>query len=272
MGGANRTANRSVAQQNAVLSARAGLRGRSPLGLAFEWDEPGKIADWLIAAQKEIVSGYGGNPLVEKKLFEEARSPMHAALSLTGEPTMYPHLERLLGEFRSRGMTTFLVTNGTFPERVEKWRVLPTQFYVSMVAPNEEVYRKAIRPGSAGLWKKYLRTLELMPEIGKRTRTVLRMTIARGVNDSDLEGYAAQIKLAKPHYVEVKSMMYVGGARQTGRNLNKESMLEMDEVESLAEKLAKLSSYIVSDRHAPSRVVLLCRDKKAENDRAICEG
>ena len=248
----------------------AGLRGRSPLGLAFEWDEPKKIADWLVAAQRDIVSGYGGNPKVQKKMYDEANAPVHVALSLTGEPTMYPHLEKLLEEFHGRGMTTFLVTNGTFPERVEKWETFPTQFYVSMVAPNEEVYRKAIRPVSPGLWKKYLHMLELMPQIEKKTRTVLRMTIARGVNDSDLEGYAAQIRTARPHYVEVKSMVFVGGARNPERGLSKTSMLEMDEIGEFGKKLAKLSGYIISDRHIPSRVVLLCRDKDAEKNRMIC--
>ncbi|MFA6489722.1 MAG: 4-demethylwyosine synthase TYW1 [Candidatus Micrarchaeia archaeon] len=238
-------------------------------GRKFKWDEPEKIADWLIAAQKDIVSGFGGNPKVAKKLYAEANSPKHVALSLTGEPTMYPHLEKLLETFHKKGMTTFLVTNGTFPERVEKWKTLPTQFYVSMVAPNEQVYNSAIRPVSAGLWKKYLRMLELMPEIGKRTRTVLRMTIARGLNDSDLEGYAAQIRIAQPHYVEVKSMVFVGGARGKGRGLSAGDMLETDEIEKLAERLAKLSGYIVSDAHIPSRVVLLCRDREAEKNRMI---
>jgi tRNA wybutosine-synthesizing protein 1 len=235
----------------------------------FKWDEPKKVADLIIAAQKEIVSGYGGNPLVKKRVFEEANEPKHVALSLTGEPTMYPYLEELIAEFHRRKMTTFLVTNGTFPERIAKWKVLPTQLYVSMVAPNEEVYRSAIRPISPSLWKKYLRMLELMPSLGKRTRTVLRMTLTRGVNDSDLDGYASQIALAQPHYVEVKSMVFVGGARIKERGLSQKSMLEMDEVEAFAAKLAGKTGYIVSEKHVPSRVVLLCKDKEAEKNRII---
>ena len=238
-------------------------------GKRFEWDSPGKIVEWLIEAQRDIVSGYGGNSKVAEKLYDEARSPKHAAISLTGEPTMYPHLEGLLAEFHKRGMTTFLVTNGTFPERVGKWKVLPTQFYVSMAAPNEEVYRNAIRPASPNLWKKYLRMLALMPEIGKRTRTVLRMTLARGVNDSDLEGYASQIKIARPHYVEVKSMVFVGGARGKERGLCLGSMLGMEEIGVIGMKLAGMTGYIASERHSPSRVVLLCRDEKAERNRMI---
>ncbi|MEM4633589.1 MAG: 4-demethylwyosine synthase TYW1 [Candidatus Anstonellaceae archaeon] len=239
------------------------------IGSGFEWDEPEKIADWLISAQKQIVSGYGGNPKVQKKLYEEACSPRHVALSLTGEPAMYPKMGRLLKEFHSRGMTTFLVTNGTFPERMESWEEMPTQLYVSMVAPNEKIYQQSIRPKEKGLWKKYLKGLEVLRKLGAKTRTVLRMTLCRGVNDCDLEGYASQIKTAMPHYVEVKSMVFVGGARKPERGLSLGSMLSIKEIEEIAEKLAKMTGYIVSEKHVPSRVVLLCKDKEAERNRLI---
>jgi tRNA wybutosine-synthesizing protein 1 len=235
----------------------------------FSWGEPEDIADGLVKAQKTLVAGFGGNPEVKKSLYVEALSPKHVALSLTGEPTMYPKMDGLLADFHARGMTTFVVTNGTLPEAVAKWKVLPTQFYVSMVAPNEDVYRRFIRPSTPGLWKKYLRTLDMMPEIGKKTRTVLRMTIARGVNDCDLEGYAAQIKLAKPHYVEVKSMVFVGGAREPARGLALGSMLKMEEIEAIAGKLAKMTGYKLVDIHSPSRVALLCRDGETEKNRKI---
>jgi tRNA wybutosine-synthesizing protein 1 len=127
----------------------------------FKWGGPIEIADGLVKAQKTLVAGYGGNPEVKRALYVEALSPKHVALSLTGEPTMYPKMDELLSEFHSRGMTTFVVTNGTLPEAVAKWKTLPTQFYVSMVAPNEEVYQKFIRPSTPGLWKKYKKTLYL---------------------------------------------------------------------------------------------------------------
>ncbi|MCX6770989.1 MAG: 4-demethylwyosine synthase TYW1 [Candidatus Micrarchaeota archaeon] len=235
----------------------------------FGWDDAGDVAEGLVKAQKTLVSGFGGNPEVKKALYIESLSPKHVALSLTGEPAMYPKMDKLLSEFHARGMTTFVVTNGTLPEAVAKWKVLPTQFYVSMVAPNEEVYKRYIRPSSPGLWKKYQKTLGMMPEIGKRTRTVLRMTLCRGVNDTDLEGYAKQIKLAQPHYIEVKSMVFVGGARSPGRGLALESMLKMEEIEAIAHKLAKMTDYRFTDTHAPSRVALLCRDERTEMERKI---
>ena len=35
----------------------------------------------------------------------------HCALSLVGEPIMYPHINALLGMLHDRGISTFLVTN-----------------------------------------------------------------------------------------------------------------------------------------------------------------
>jgi len=238
----------------------------------FEWNDACEVADGLVKAQKTLVAGFGGNPKVKRAIYLEALTPKHVALSLTGEPTMYPKMDELLSDFHARGMTTFVVTNGTLPEAVAKWKVLPTQFYVSMVAPNEEVYKKFIRPSTPGLWKKYLKTLGMMPDIGKKTRTVLRMTIARGVNDCDLEGYAAQIKLAQPHYVEVKSMVFVGGARSPERGLALESMLSMDEINDIAGKRSSMAGYCLSDFHSPSRVALLCRDAAVEKNRMIIFG
>ena len=238
----------------------------------FAWGDPKDIAAGLVAGQKTLVAGFGGNPEVKKSLYVESLSPKHVALSLTGEPTMYPKMDNLLADFHARGMTTFVVTNGTLPEAVARWKTLPTQFYVSMVAPNEKIYRQFIRPSTPGLWKKYLKTLGMMPEIGKKTRTVLRMTIARGVNDCDIEGYAAQIRLAQPHYVEVKSMVFVGGAREPSRGLTLESMLSVKEIEEIAHKLAQMTSYRFTDTHAPSRVALLCRDGKTEKNRKIMFG
>jgi len=77
----------------------------------------------------------------------------------------------------------------------------------------------------------------MMPKIGKRTRTVLRMTIARSVNDCDFEGYAAQVKLAQPHYVEVKSMCLLRA--RALKEVGLESMLEWMKLRKIAKELAR---------------------------------
>ena len=235
----------------------------------FSWDKPKEIVEGFIEAHRKTVSGFGGNPKTCRKVFEEANSPKHVALSLTGEPSMYPHMGELLEEFHKKGISTFLVTNGTYPFMIGRWKTLPTQLYVSLVAPNKEVYLKAIRPDSPLLWGQYMKTLGMLPEIGEKTRTVLRMTLTRGVNMQPIDGYAQQIGIAKPHYVEVKSVVFVGGARLKERGLSKESMLEMREIREYAKELATLSGYLYSAEHEPSRIALLCRDEVALKERMI---
>lgn len=235
----------------------------------FSWDGPQEIVGGFIEAHRKTVSGFGGNPKTPKKVFEEANNPKHVALSLTGEPSMYPHMGELLEEFHKKGISTFLVTNGTYPFMIERWKTLPTQLYVSLVAPNKEVYLKAIRPDSPILWEQYLKTLSMLPALGEKTRTVLRMTLTRDVNSQPIEGYAQQILLAKPHYVEVKSVVFVGGATLKERGLSRESMLQMDEIRQYAKELAKLTGYLYAAEHVPSRIALLCRDEKALKGRII---
>lgn len=48
----------------------------------------------------------------------EGLSPRHCALSLVGEPIMYPEINSLVDELHRRRISTFLVTNAQFPERI----------------------------------------------------------------------------------------------------------------------------------------------------------
>ncbi len=237
----------------------------------FKWDEPGEIVEGILKEQMRLVSGYGGNEKTPKEIYEEAKTPGVAAISLAGEPTVYPKIGEFILEFGKRGVPTFLVTNGTLPERLEglgEKDMLPTQLYISMVAPDEKAYMETARPKSGENWKKYLRSLEVMKGLGGRTRRVLRMTLVKGLNNSNVEGYAKQVAIAEPEYVEVKSFAYVGGARD-GRGLKLEDMLRMEEIEEFAKELSGKTGYRISEKHVPSRVVLLCRNEEAESNRII---
>ncbi|MEF8832505.1 MAG: 4-demethylwyosine synthase TYW1, partial [Candidatus Thermoplasmatota archaeon] len=85
----------------------------------IDFDDPEKIVERSLEAQKELVSGFGGEERCSKEMWEEAREPNQVAISLAGEPTMYPHLGELIREYEKRDMTTFLVTNGTRPNMLE---------------------------------------------------------------------------------------------------------------------------------------------------------
>ncbi len=98
-----------------------------------EFDEPADILDGAISAQKKLLSGFGGNPNADKKKLKEAQEPKHCAISLAGEPTFYPGINELIEECGRRGMTSFLVTNGTHQKF---WNVSPNPHsFISPLSP-----------------------------------------------------------------------------------------------------------------------------------------
>ncbi len=48
--------------------------------------------------------------------FAEGMQPQHCALSLVGEPIMYPEINRFVDLLHHKHISTFLVTNAQFPE------------------------------------------------------------------------------------------------------------------------------------------------------------
>lgn len=68
---------------------------------------------------KNIVPAFSG---VKPEKLEEGLSPRHCALSLVGEPIMYPEINALVDELHHRHISTFLVTNAQFPEKIKALR------------------------------------------------------------------------------------------------------------------------------------------------------
>lgn len=66
-----------------------------------------------LRAQHAILTGYKDNPKANKQKSREALTPKHAAISLTGEPTLHSHIDELIRIFHKKGLTTFLVSYGT---------------------------------------------------------------------------------------------------------------------------------------------------------------
>ena len=57
----------------------------------------------------------------------------HCALSLVGEPIMYPQINTLIDLLHSNGVSTYLVTNAQFPDAIRTLQPV-TQLYVSIDA------------------------------------------------------------------------------------------------------------------------------------------
>jgi len=219
-----------------------------------EWDDPESIVEGCIREQLRILSGYKGNPRTDMEKYREALRPRHAAISLSGEPTLYPRISELIQSFHRRGFTTFLVTNGTLPEVLSNLDEEPTQLYVSVYAPDRETFLKTCRPQIPRAWERVKETLSLIPSF--KCPTVIRLTLVRHLNLKRPEGYARLLEGANPTYVEPKAYMHVGMSRT---RLGFENMPTHREIREFAHQLAEEMSYNVLDEAPESRVVLLSR-------------
>jgi len=223
-----------------------------------EWLEPEQVIAECEHGQHKLLEGYHGNAKVDKKKLAEAEKPNQAAISLAGEPTMYPHIGGLIDEFGKRGYTTFLVTNGLLPERLAEIP-LPTQLYMSLDAPDEESHKRVNIPFVRDSWQRINASLELFPSLD--TRKALRITLVKGWNDFDPAGYARLVEKSNTDFVEVKAYMFVGSSRQ---RLSLDNMPSHAEVKHFAEAIARESGYKLVDEKEDSRVVLLSSGAKRE--------
>lgn len=222
----------------------------------MQWDTPSDIMDGCIEEQRKIVQGFGGNQKTDPVKLYEAERPKHVAISLSGEPTLYPYIGGLIDEIRKRNMTSFLVTNGTLPERIKSLLdndQQPTQLYITLGAPNKTVFQKSVKPILSDAWERLQCSLKLLKNFN---RSVIRLTLAKNFNMIDPEGYAALVDSSSPKFLEVKGYVAVGGARA---RIPYDSMPKHEEIVSFAEDIEKHSSYKIREQKKDSRVVLLAR-------------
>ena len=204
-----------------------------------EYDDPKTIVDEAIKAQNNLMCGFYGNPNANKKKLEEMKNPNNAAISLAGEPTLYPKIDELIGEFNRRDFTTFVVSNGQCVDRLRNLENDPYQLYLSLDAPSKKIFEEVCRPRINDAWDNLNESLETLASFN--SRTCIRNTCVRGRNMENPEEYAKLIKKANPDYVEVKAYMYVGSSRE---RLAMDNMPSFDEVK---EKLQSLGYDLSSE-------------------------
>ena len=222
----------------------------------MEWAAPAAVADASLELQKKLLSGFGGNDKVPRERFEEAMEPRHVAISLDGEPTLYPYLPELIEAFHDRGMTTFLVSNGTRPDVLAECD--PTQLYVSVDAAERATFDDVVKPVEDGAWERLIDTMDVLADKDD-TRTVLRTTLLAGENMTDPDWYAGFYRRADPDFVELKAYMHVGHSR--GR-LDRDTMPDHDEVVAFAEDvMAHMPDHGVLKEQPASRVALIAPEE-----------
>jgi tRNA wybutosine-synthesizing protein 1 len=217
-----------------------------------DYDEPKIIIDDLIEAQKKLLCGFFGNDKADRKKLEESTNPNNAAISLAGEPMIYPDIDELIAEFKRRKFTTFLVSNGLLNEKLEKLENEPTQTYISLDAPDKKTYESLCNPQINDAWSKLNSTLEILNSFD--SRTCIRTTCVKGKNMKNPEKYSELINIANPSYIEIKAYMCVGYSR---KRLTLDNMPEHTEVYDFAKEIADLTGREIINESKISRVVLL---------------
>jgi len=217
-------------------------------------DEPSELIDEMIKQQRLLLSGFKGYEKVDKKKWKESQNPNNVALSLIGESLLYPKLSEVLKEFHKRKFTSFLVTKGTLPKKLSALDEEPTNLYISVCAPDKEIYEKVDRPLIPNGWEKQMESLELMKSFN--CNKVIRITLVKGWNMNHPEKYAKLILKAEPDFIEPKAFIHIGEAQQ---RLPRDTMPSMEDVREFAKKLSEFTEYIIKDEDIASRVVLLTK-------------
>ncbi len=218
-------------------------------------DDPKSLIANAIKAQRKLLNGFPGNPKTNMKKFKEAQEPNQFAISLSGEPAIYPRLGELIAEIKKKDATSYVVTNGLLPDKLKTLDPLPTNLYISLDAPDEETFKKIDQPKLKDAWQRLNTSLEILKTLD--TTTVLRITLIKDMNMFSEAEYAKLIEKASPRYVELKAYMFVGASRH---RLAIENMPYHKEVKEFTDKILKhLKNYTLKDEKKESRVVLLSR-------------
>lgn len=239
-----------------------------------EVNKPKDIIENLVKERYKLLTGFGGNENTNFKKKEIALKefPSHWAISLSGEPTLYPKLPELVKEIKKHKVKSiFIVSNGQNPKVIkdlEKKNALPTQLYISLDAWNEKSFSKINRSIRKDAWKRLIKSLNILGKL--KTRTVIRLTVIKGLNDSKkaIKEFAKIIDKSNPDFLEIKSYMHLGYSRE---RLKRENMPLNEDLDNFCKELNKyLKNLKYEDKCLPSKIILYMntgehREKKKPN-------
>lgn len=217
-----------------------------------EYDDPKTIIDEAIKAQNNLLCGFFGNDKANKEKLEESKTPTNAAISLAGEPMLYPETDELIAEFNRRNFTTFVVSNGQCVDKLKNLENEPYQLYLSLDAPTKKIYDEVCQPQISEGWDNLNQSLDTLASFN--SRTCIRTTCVKGRNMINPEKYGELIKKSNPDFVEIKAYMCVGSSRY---RLTPDNMPTFDEVKSFAQKIGENCGKKIVNESEVSRVVLL---------------
>lgn len=231
---------------------------KAPVAKEWKWgvDDPDMILDESLKSHHKLLAGFKGSKKCNQSAYKASNTVRHVALSLTGEPIIYPRINELIKRYNEEHISTFLVTNAQYPEQIRDLNPV-TQLYVSMDAPEKNLLKEVDVPLFADYWERLMQSLDYLAQ--KKQRTCIRLTVIKGVNDVMLDKYAELIQKGDPDFIEAKAYMHVGPAM--GR-MKKEMMPIHEEVVEFSKELAKLlPDYEIVSEHIGSRVIMFAKKK-----------
>ncbi len=231
---------------------------KAPVSKEWKWgvDDPEMILEKSIEKHLGLLVGFGGSKNANKGAFEKSKEVRHVALSLTGEPIIYPRMNEIVDLFHKNNISTFLVTNAQYPEQIRDLKPI-TQLYISLDAPEKKLLKEVDVPLFDDYWERLNKSLEYFSK--KKERTCIRLTMIKGINMVDVKDYARMIRKGDPDFIEVKSYIHIGASRE---RLSKENVPLHEEVVAYCKELEKvLEEYEIVSEHIPSRVVMLGKKK-----------
>jgi tRNA wybutosine-synthesizing protein 1 len=231
----------------------------NPVGTSFRWqmDDPEVLVKGFEEGHKTMIRAMKGVPGVKPERFAEAcKTVRHCALSLVGEPIIYPKINELLDALHKKGISSFMVTNAQFPEQMETLRPC-TQLYISVDAPTAPELKAVDRPLFGDFWERFLACVDLLRE--KKQRTVFRLTLVNGWNTEQLSKYVELVRRGRPDFVEVKGVTYCGDSKASPLTI-KHCPFHSEVRAYCAAMAAELGpEYALASEHAHSNIVLIAR-------------
>ncbi|KAL3057866.1 hypothetical protein OYC64_008172 [Pagothenia borchgrevinki] len=231
----------------------------NPVGTEWRWkmDPAEKILEDALEKHQTMIRQFRGVPGVKPERYEEGLAVKHCALSLVGEPIMYPEINTFIRLLHTHHISSFLVTNAQFPEEIRSL-VPVTQLYVSVDASTKDSLKRIDRPLFKDFWPRFLDSLRALGE--KRQRTVYRLTLVKAWNVEEMQAYSELISLGQPDFIEVKGVTYCG--ESPASTLTMANVPWHQEVVTFVQELADmLPQYEIACEHEHSNCLLIAHTK-----------
>ncbi|SCU93484.1 LANO_0E03994g1_1 [Lachancea nothofagi CBS 11611] len=249
--------------------------GTNPVSKTWRWemDDPEYILENALKGHYAKIKQMRGVPGVIAERFAKAFEVRHCALSLVGEPIMYPLISKFVGLLHQKRISSFLVCNAQHPEPLRDLGKV-TQLYVSIDAPTKTELKRVDRPLYRDFWERMMECLEILKTSQSHQRTVFRMTLVKGFNMGEVNAYADLVQKGLPCFIEVKGATFCGSSDGNGNPLTMQNIPFYEEcatfVKTLSAELQRRGlNYDVAAEHAHSNCILIA-DTKFKIDGEWC--